>query len=58
MWASYRPRMPILKPCSAPGCAVLTIGRLCVEHEREQALAAAERTLPRGRPYVAAAAGK
>ena len=39
--------MPLLQICAHPGCTVLTIGELCLEHEpvRES------RTFPRGRPF-------
>jgi len=26
--------MPLVHPCSDPGCSTLTIGDLCLEHER------------------------
>ena len=41
--------MPLVHPCSAPDCPTLTMGRLCLDHEREAALPAAAaslRTLP------------
>ena len=39
--------MPLLQTCSQPGCTILTIGGLCIEHEpvRES------RAFPRGRPF-------
>jgi hypothetical protein len=39
--------MSMLQTCTAPGCSVLTIGRLCVWHEP----VVPQRTYPRGRPY-------
>jgi hypothetical protein len=39
--------MSLLQLCTHPGCATLTIGRLCIEHE--PILPA--RVFPRGRPY-------
>jgi hypothetical protein len=38
--------MPIVNPCSHPGCSTLSIGELCVEHEPAPAVA-----LLRGRPF-------
>ena len=29
--------MPMIHPCSAEGCSVLTMGELCLEHERRHA---------------------
>jgi hypothetical protein len=31
-------RMPMVHPCSAPGCSTLTMGALCLEHEFAPAL--------------------
>jgi hypothetical protein len=36
--------MPLVRPCSEPGCSTLTMGDRCVEHE----LAAARRWRARG----------
>jgi hypothetical protein len=36
----------MLRKCSAPGCATLTLGALCLTHEP-----APDRVFPRGRPY-------
>ncbi len=30
-------RMPIVRPCSYPGCETLTMGRRCLEHEAPRA---------------------
>jgi hypothetical protein len=50
--------MPIIRPCSDPGCATLTMGELCLAHEHARL---AEQPLRRRAiPYVAlvaAAAG-
>lgn len=27
--------MPLVHACSSPGCSTLTMGSLCLEHERE-----------------------
>jgi hypothetical protein len=32
--AAYPGRMPLVQPCSKPGCSTLTIGDLCLEHEQ------------------------
>ena len=40
--------MPIVTSCTAPGCEVLTIGPLCIEHDVEPRSAA---SLRRGRPF-------
>jgi hypothetical protein len=39
--------MPIVGQCQAPGCETLTMGPLCVEHERVPT-----RVFVRGRPLV------
>jgi hypothetical protein len=39
--------MPIVTKCEIPGCETLTMGPLCVEHERLPA-----RVFVRGRPLV------
>src|SRR6266536_3406371 len=31
--AAYPAPMPLVQPCSEPGCSTLTIGDLCLEHE-------------------------
>jgi hypothetical protein len=42
----------MLRPCSASGCGVLTLGLLCVRHEPPPS-----RILPRGRPFARLPAG-
>ncbi|HUG65449.1 MAG TPA: hypothetical protein VMK83_09550 [Gaiellaceae bacterium] len=42
--------MPIVTQCIAPGCATLTVGPLCIEHEQQP-----ERMFVAGRPFVRAA---
>ena len=37
----------MLRICSAPGCATLTLGSLCLAHEP----VVVARVFPRGRPY-------
>jgi hypothetical protein len=37
---------PLLVPCSAPGCATLTMGGTCVDHDVPMVI-----DFPRGRPY-------
>src|SRR6266702_4581815 len=32
--AAYPAPMPLVHPCSEPGCSTLTIGDLCLEHEQ------------------------
>jgi hypothetical protein len=32
--ADYPAPMPLVHPCSEPGCSTLTIGDLCLEHEQ------------------------
>src|SRR5882724_7670510 len=32
--AAYPGPMPLVHPCSEPGCSTLTIGDLCLEHEQ------------------------
>jgi hypothetical protein len=32
--AAYPGRMPVVQPCSEPGCSTLTIGDLCLEHDQ------------------------
>jgi hypothetical protein len=56
--------MPLVHPCAAPGCATLTMGELCVEHELAadvrlpaRARQLAPRLLTAGALAVAAAAG-
>jgi hypothetical protein len=39
----------MLSTCTFPGCAALTMGGTCVEHDLPVAIA-----FPRGRPYVPA----
>ena len=39
--------MPLVTQCEAPGCETLTMGPLCVEHERLPV-----RVFVRGRPFV------
>jgi hypothetical protein len=39
--------MPIVMQCRALGCVTLTMGPLCIEHEKQ-----AERLFVRGRPLV------
>jgi hypothetical protein len=39
--------MALLRECSHPGCATLTLGTLCIGHE-----APVMRVFPRGRPFV------
>jgi hypothetical protein len=39
--------MPIVTQCTAPGCATLTVGPLCVEHD-----APVTRVFIRGRPFT------
>ena len=39
--------MSIVTQCTAPGCETLTMGPLCIEHDRLP-----ERTFVRGRPLV------
>ena len=46
---SRRPHGPLLMPCSAPGCATLTMGGTCVEHDVPMVV-----DFPRGRPYQSA----
>lgn len=29
--------MPMVHPCARPGCEMLTMGELCVDHERQRA---------------------
>jgi hypothetical protein len=41
--------MPIVTQCTAPGCETLTMGPLCIEHERQSV-----RVFVRGRPFVRA----
>lgn len=38
--------MPMVHPCARPGCEMLTMGHLCLDHERQRAARARER-LPR-----------
>lgn len=38
---------PLLTHCSVPGCATLTMGGTCVEHD-----VPVETEFPRGRPFV------
>jgi len=28
--------VPMVHPCACPGCEMLTMGELCVEHERQR----------------------
>jgi hypothetical protein len=44
--------LEVLRTCSRPGCDVLTIGALCVGHDRLVA-----RVFTRGRPFHSAPAG-
>jgi len=39
--------MPIVTPCTAPGCVTLTMGPLCVEHD-----VPVTRVFVRGRPFT------
>jgi hypothetical protein len=32
--AAYPAPMPLVQPCSEPGCSTLTMGALCFEHEQ------------------------
>jgi hypothetical protein len=41
----------LIGTCSAPGCGTLTLGTLCARHDTPVA-----RLLPRGRPFIRAAA--
>lgn len=31
--------MPMVQPCIQPGCSTLTMGELCLEHERQAGMA-------------------
>jgi hypothetical protein len=48
--------VPLVHPCSAPDCGVLTMGLMCLEHEREarkvgtSAVLAAIAALPEQQP--------
>ncbi len=35
--------MPMVHPCACPDCEMLTMGELCVEHERQRDSRARER---------------
>jgi hypothetical protein len=48
--------MPMIKQCAAPGCTILTMGPLCVAHERELAPVVQRTPLPVGRPVPRIAA--
>lgn len=47
IFASPRRYRPLLSRCSVPGCATLTMGGTCVEHD-----VPVETVFPRGRPFV------
>jgi hypothetical protein len=56
--------VPLVHPCSRPGCETLTMGVLCLEHEQQRDMSVAmraRRLLPRlataGALFAAAAAG-
>jgi hypothetical protein len=44
--------VPMVHPCSHPGCETLTMGSLCLEHEREPTL---RKRLQRALPRIATA---
>jgi len=52
--------VPMVHPCTRPGCEMLTMGELCVEHERQRDSRARERlrrVLAAGAVVAAAALG-
>ena len=48
--------MPIVHPCSAAGCSTLTMGNLCLEHERVVVAEPSKRSVARA-ALIGVAAG-
>ena len=49
--------MPLVHPCSEPGCSTLTIGDLCLEHEQLAHERLAKRMVALAKRFRAPAAG-
>jgi hypothetical protein len=49
--------MPVVQPCSEPGCSTLTIGDLCLEHEQLAQERLAKRMVALAKRFRAPAAG-
>src|SRR5438876_7784059 len=54
--AAYPAPMPLVQPCSEPGCSTLTIGDLCLEHEQLAQERLAQRMLALSKRFRAPAA--
>jgi hypothetical protein len=55
--ADYPAPMPLVHPCSEPGCSTLTIGDLCLEHEQLAHERLARRMVALAKRFRAPAAG-
>ena len=53
----YPAPMPLVHPCSEPGCSTLTIGDLCLEHEQLAHERLARRMVALAKRFRAPAAG-
>ena len=54
--AAYPAPMPLVQPCSEPGCSTLTMGDLCLEHEQLARERLAKRMLALSKRFRAPAA--
>jgi hypothetical protein len=53
--AAYPAPMPLVQPCSEPGCSTLTMGDLCLEHDQLAQERLARRTVALAKRFRAPA---